>query len=232
MSEGSVTIPQSPLVVGSVDSLKQLARLQPDGLEGLCDLLEVRLDGMGSDLDALEIELDRFRDVALLLTARCASQGGLTGMSAARRADLLLALSSRASWIDVELESFDEMEDAIHRIRCNGVGLILSHHDFQQTPVEDAIRQLVDLGEEADIIKLAFHHNSVEDMIRCTNILRNSNHPMAMMGMGKLAPVSRLLYAQHGSLLNYGYLGDGPTAPGQWPAGLLREAITALEPIA
>ena len=45
------------------------------------------------------------------------------------------------------------------------------------------------------------------------------------MGMGPLAPASRLLAAQCGSLLNYGYLGTGSTAPGQWPARLLKEAL-------
>ena len=52
-----------------------------------------------------------------------------------------------------------------------------------------------------------------------------------MMGMGELAAVSRLLYAQHGSLLNYGYLGSEPTAPGEWSAELMKRAILALEPI-
>ena len=55
---------------------------------------------------------------------------------------------------------------------------------------------------------------------------------MSMMGMGELAPASRLLYAQHGSLLNYGYLGEEPTAPGQWPAILLKEAISNIESLA
>ena len=93
------------------------------------------------------------------------------------------------------------------------------------------MQRLVDLSEEADIVKLAVQHNSVEDFTRCTRILQRNDHPMSMMGMGELAPVSRLLYAQHGSLLNYGYLGDEPTAPGQRRAKLLKEAIQALTPV-
>ena len=45
------------------------------------------------------------------------------------------------------------------------------------------------------------------------------------MGMGPLAPASRLLAAQLGSVLNYGYLGSEPTAPGQWSARFLKEAV-------
>ncbi len=49
--------------------------------------------------------------------------------------------------------------------------------------------------------------------------------------MGPLAAVSRLLCAQCGSVLNYGYLGKEATAPGQWAAGALKEAIARLEPL-
>ena len=49
------------------------------------------------------------------------------------------------------------------------------------------------------------------------------------MGMGVLAPVSRLLCAQSGSLLNYGYIGQTLTAPGQWDSLRLKQAIANLE---
>ncbi|MBT8038551.1 MAG: type I 3-dehydroquinate dehydratase [Verrucomicrobiae bacterium] len=231
MIETNVTIPQTPLVVGSVATLNHLACLQPVELPSLCDILEIRLDGMAGHMEALEIELDRFKDFPLLFTARCVAEGGLTALSAKDRSDLLLAVADRASWIDVELASFDDMTEAIHRIRCHDVGLILSYHNFEKTPAEFEMQRLVDLSEEADIIKLAVRHHSVDDFARCTRLLQRNDHPMSIMGMGELAPVSRLLYAQHGSLLNYGYLGDEPTAPGQWPAKLLKDAIAALDPI-
>ncbi len=231
MIEHSVTIPPTPLVVGSVASLNHLACLQSVELPSLCDVLEIRLDGMADHMDALEMELDRFKDFPLLFTARCAEEGGLSELSATERSDLLLAVADRATWIDVELASFNDMTEAIHRIRCHEVGLILSYHNFDNTPAEFEMQRLIDLSEEADIIKLAVRHHSVDDFVRCTHILQRNDHPMSIMGMGELAPVSRLLYAQHGSLLNYGYLGEEPTAPGQWPAKLLKEAIAALKPI-
>jgi 3-dehydroquinate dehydratase len=43
--------------------------------------------------------------------------------------------------------------------------------------------------------------------------------------MGALAPESRVRCAHAGSVLNYGYIGQAPTAPGQWTAAALREAI-------
>lgn len=230
MTERTVTIPESPQVVGSVASLNQLACVQPVELPALCDILEIRLDGMSGHMDALMLELDRFTDFPLLFTARCMDEGGVENLDASERADLLLRVAEHATWIDVELASFEQMQQSIHKVRCHEVGLILSYHNFEQTPAEFEMQRLIDLSEEADIVKIAVQHNSVEDLARCTRILQRNDHPISMMGMGELAAVSRLLYAQHGSLLNYGYLGGEPTAPGQWPAGLLKKAIAALEP--
>ena len=231
MSNQTISIPQSPLVVGSVQSLNQLACLQPVELQGLCDILEVRLDGMHSHIDTLNIELDRFGDFPLIFTARSPSEGGLTELSASDRSALLAEVSKRATWLDVELASYDEMKDTVHQIRSEGVGVIFSYHNFTETPQTSQLQDIVDLAGQADIIKIAVQHNQASDLTRCVEILQNNHHPMSMMGMGPLAPVSRLLYAQHGSLLNYGYLGNTETAPGQWPAELLRSTIATLEPI-
>ncbi|MBK1831594.1 type I 3-dehydroquinate dehydratase [Verrucomicrobiaceae bacterium R5-34] len=231
MSARQVTIPDQPLVVGSVASLNHLACLQPIELPEQCDLLEVRLDAMVGHEEALMIELDRFKNFPLLFTARAVSEGGLVALSAEERSELLLSVADRATWIDVELASYDSMRDAIHEIRLKEVGLILSYHNFEETPEEYSLQRTVELAEEADIVKLAVMHREVDDFARCTRVLRRNDHPMSLMGMGPLGAVSRLLYAQHGSLLNYGYLGDTPTAPGQWPAKMLKQAIAALEPI-
>ena len=230
-SQRQVTIPERPLVVGSVASLNHLACLQPVELPSQCDILEIRLDGMAEHREALEIELDRFKDFPLLFTARSAAEGGLAVLSLAERAELLMSVADRATWIDVEMTSYDDLAQTIHRIRSRNVGLILSYHNFDETPEEFEMQRLINLSEEADIIKLAVYHKSVKDFPLCTSLLQRSSHPLSVMGMGPLAPVSRLLYAQYGSLLNYGYLGNEPTAPGQWHAKLLKEAIAALEPM-
>ena len=55
--------------------------------------------------------------------------------------------------------------------------------------------------------------------------------PIAVMGMGPMGPVSRLLYSQLGSCLVYGYLGEEETAPGQWHVSLIKETLRRLGPI-
>lgn len=47
------------------------------------------------------------------------------------------------------------------------------------------------------------------------------------MGMGRFGKISRLLLAQSGSILNYGYL-DRPNASGQWEATLLKKRLAEI----
>ncbi len=51
--------------------------------------------------------------------------------------------------------------------------------------------------------------------------------PLSVMGMGRFGKISRLLLAQAGSILNYGYL-DRPNASGQWEARLLKCRLAEL----
>ena len=51
--------------------------------------------------------------------------------------------------------------------------------------------------------------------------------PLSVMGMGRFGKISRLLLAQAGSVLNYGYL-DRPNASGQWEARLLKSRLAEL----
>jgi len=51
--------------------------------------------------------------------------------------------------------------------------------------------------------------------------------PLSVMGMGTYGKVSRLVLAQAGSCLNYGYLGAA-NASGQWPVAALKARIAEL----
>ena len=81
----------------------------------------------------------------------------------------------------------------------------------------------------ADIAKCAFTLEAPSDFQRIAEALEDAPLPLSIMGMGTLAPASRLFATHLGSILNYGYLGESATAPGQWPANLLREAISYSE---
>ena len=92
-----------------------------------------------------------------------------------------------------------------------------------------AAAKALDAGAAA--FKAAARLHGPGDLARLAEFqLRDHGLPVATMGMGPLAPVSRLLCAQCGSVLNYGFLGSRPTAPGQWDAATLRHAVRKLEP--
>jgi 3-dehydroquinate dehydratase-1 len=96
--------------------------------------------------------------------------------------------------------------------------------------LEAAAQQARAAGAAA--FKVAARVDSPADVARLAEFQRSDQGlPLATMGMGPLAPVSRLLCAQYGSVLNYGYLGETPTAPGQWDCGLLKQAIARLAPL-
>jgi 3-dehydroquinate dehydratase len=129
--------------------------------------------------------------------------------------------------------------------------VVASHHDFHGFDPA-AIREILsqaqapgdgprvfssppshDPSAQARIAKAAVTLSSASDLSHFEALAAEfAGTSFSLMGMGRYAQVSRLLAAQHGSLLNYGYLGNEPTAPGQWPARLLKQAIAATPRVA
>jgi 3-dehydroquinate dehydratase-1 len=171
--------------------------------------------------------------IPLLFTARRGDEGGSGDLSAAARSTLLESALDHAACIDIEVASIPEMTELLEILMFRGIPWIASFHDFgklsDSAVLADAALQAVDAG--AAVFKVAAMLHSPADMARLADFqLADHGIPVATMGMGPLAPVSRLLCAQCGSVLNYGYLGETPTAPGQWDAGSLKQAIARLAP--
>ena len=219
-----------PVVVGSVASVSALREAEHLGAAAGCDWLELRVDGLLQELSPEELQSIR-SPWPILLTVRDSREGGLYDFSSVKeRARLAHQLLPLASAVDWEVEYMKEAPELIAAAKSAGVPVIASAHDFQQTPdfslLQEKERYARELG--ADIVKFAFRLQRAEDMLVGVELLRQRSGPMAVMGMGELGAVSRLLYAQHGSCLVYGYIGDAPTAPGQWSAHQFRRALARL----
>lgn len=222
---GSFTRPQ---IIGSINSIEQLPEFSQLGEH--CDIVEFRLDQLVMESSkAVQAAIESTANVIpVLITARCKAEGSEYDLSSEQRASLLKKFSSHASLFDTEIASAEAMQHSIQELKQQGLQLVLSAHDFQSTPAPSILREKIQLAHKygADIAKFAVFHNSLADLHSAAHLMQDCfSTPVAMMGMGDLAPVSRVLFAQLGSVLNYGYLGDTPTAPGQWPAKLLKEAI-------
>lgn len=223
-----------PHVVGSIGGYAELRALSSRRWKGECDLLEIRLDLLAGDKNALDSAPWRvFQDIPILFTARRIEEGGALPLAAEERMALLEAVLDDAALIDVEIASIPEMGNLLELAKNRGIPWIASFHDFGEVPenrvLADAALRAKQAGAAA--FKLAARVHGPADVARLAEFqLTDHGIPVATMGMGPLAPVSRLLCAQCGSVLNYGYLGETPTAPGQWDAGSLKAAVAKLEP--
>ena len=108
--------------------------------------------------------------------------------------------------------------------------MIVSEHHFKTPPTTARLRQTLRRARAAgaDICKLAARADTPAALAQLLAVFsRRPALPLSVMGMGTFGKISRLLLAQAGSVLNYGYL-DQPNASGQWEAVLLQKRLAEL----
>jgi 3-dehydroquinate dehydratase type I len=225
--------PAHPRVVGSFGNANSLSSSRLSGLTDACDLVEVRLDLLeaeGALRDARPWE--HLKGFPLLFTARRGDEGGAGDLGATKRMALLEAVLDEASLVDLELVSAGEMAAVRAAMRERGIPWVASWHDFEGRP--DSFERIPAMAEEAAragaaCFKAAVRLHEAADVDRLVDLFsRVDVLPLSLMGMGPLATESRLRCAAAGSVLNYGYLGDAPTAPGQCSAAELKAGVSAL----
>ena len=221
-------------VVGGFGGIEDLLAAAAESVSEQCDVAEIRLDLIADDAMSDESPPWRhLRGLPLLFTARRGDEGGHGGLDAATRMRLLESAIEDAACVDVEVASIGEFRKLLEIVRGQQLPWVASFHDFAKLPERAVLESKAATAREAGAaaFKVAAFLRSPEDLA-CLAEFQLADHgiPVATMGMGPLAPVSRLLCAQCGSVLNYGYLGGKPTAPGQWSAGFLRQAIGRLAP--
>ncbi len=214
-----------PQVIGAVHSpaaLRRALRIQP----GDVDFLEIRVDSFAPDPAPLLRALPRLR-VPLIITVRHPAEGGLHRLGLPRRRELFAQFLPFAALIDIELRSCAALAATITDARARGLRVIVSEHHFKTTPTTARLRQSIRRARAAgaDICKLAALADTPAALARLLALFsRRPPLPLSVMGMGRYGKISRLLLAQAGSVLNYGYL-DQPNASGQWEAVLLQKRL-------
>ena len=224
--------PGSPLTVGSFGDAATLRTALPGPLCGACDLVEIRLDLLVAEGFEPNRRLwSHLEDIPLLFTARRREEGGALASTADERRAWLETCLGDAAAIDLEVASLAEMAGTVEILAARDIPLVASFHNFNELPAISELAGHLETARAAgaSVFKAAAKLHSPADLAALA-AFQQADHglPKALMGMGPLAPVSRLLCAQYGSVLNYGYLGQTPTAPGQWSAARLKDAIAAL----
>ena len=211
--------PPTPDVVGIVDSM-QARRIAARLGSGTLDVFEWRADCLPgiSSLPAAALPW--------ILTVRHPAEGGAGNLSAHARENLFLRLLPGAACVDIELRSMKAMRRVLAEAASRSITVIASFHDFRTTPssakLREAAARAADSG--AQIFKVATLTKTPRDIARLLELFSGSSLPLAVMGMGPLGRSSRLLFADCGSVLNYGWL-HRPNAPGQWSALELKKML-------
>ncbi len=220
-----------PTVVAAVNSWDLWKSLNGRDLSNQCDWVELRVDGLPAELSPTQV-MEYRPQMPLLITVRSQAEGGLRPMTDAERFSLMRAYLPYAKALDIEAAVIDQCPDIIAEAKAAGIIIIASSHDFQLTPGIEYLREQEKKAREcgADIVKFAFRLNEAADIQTGVELFGKATEPLAVMGMGPLGPVSRLLYSQLGSCLIYGYIGDEEAAPGQWHVSLIKNTLFSLPP--
>ncbi|TRN04012.1 type I 3-dehydroquinate dehydratase [Sulfolobus sp. F1] len=125
--------------------------------------------------------------------------------------------------IDVELRSVkqsDIFQEVVKNAKNNGVGVILSYHNFKLTPSMDELRRIVEEENyyDANVLKITTMISDVKDLLTLINLTYETRNklkkPLIFIGMGNLGKISRILNVAFGNDIVYSHIGNS-TAPGQ-----------------
>lgn len=207
-----------------------------EALRGGAEIIELRVDAM-DDLAAVEAFLKAPRACPIILTIRSSAEGGgWDGDDAARIALIERLGLLQPGFIDVELATWERSANLRQKIelvaarerpsaRPGAVStdrerntLILSHHDFRETPRDlAAVFDRLEAGG-APIIKAAFAARDAADAVRVLEQLhtRAARVSLVALAMGDAGLASRVLARKLGAFLTFAAPRRGAeSAPGQ-----------------
>jgi 3-dehydroquinate dehydratase type I len=190
------------------------------------DLFELRLDRLAGIADWVEEVLPRLRR-PLIITARDPREGGANKLRLRQRRDLLARFLNHADYIDVELRSAFALLTSFGLATNKNVRRIISFHNFKSTSKSKVLKAKAHNAKAlgADIFKLATRTDTPMELGRLLDFMTNSDVdlPLAVMGIGKLGAISRILLARAGSVLIYASVGAVSDVEGQLSLEQLRE---------
>ena len=193
-----------PRVVGVIASRADLERAVR--MRRPPDLFELRLDRLAGMADEVEKALPRLR-TPLIITARDPHEGGANKLRLRQRRDLLARFLNHADYIDVELRSARALHALLANAKTKKVRQIISFHDFKSTPSARilAAKARQARSDGADIFKVATRTDTPMELGRLLEFMTSSRWhlSLAVMGIGKLGAISRVLLARAGSVLIY-----------------------------
>lgn len=237
LGNGAMPAIITPLVgktrAGILEEVAAIVPKKPDLLEWRIDFFEAIGDRRAVIDTALAIR--KAAAIPVLLTRRNASEGGqaLTIDEAAVIAMYVAACEARCvELIDYEMSNASAGIETLRKVsRANGIGMIMSYHDFQMTPdaatLDEKFATAARLG--ADVGKVAVMPRNERDvlaLLAATSRARETHDlPLISMSMGGIGSLSRIMGWAYGSAATFA-VGKGRSAPGQIAIEDLRTALS------
>jgi 3-dehydroquinate dehydratase I len=237
LAQGRLPAVCAPLVGSTADALVEetaaIAEKEPDLIEWRVDFFDAI-----ADTDQVLETAWRIRQAApgipLLFTRRSRREGGQP-IDLAEDAVLELyhavCKSGLVALVDYEMGNDADNVNRVRNLtrRC-GVKLVLSYHNFQETPPQAELlsrfRQAAAL--DADVAKVAVMPGRLDDVLTLLNATllatREVNIPVVSMSMAGWGALSRLCGGVFGSALTFA-VGASSSAPGQVPIEDVRAAV-------
>jgi len=191
------------------------------------EMAEIRLDLTGYDLLAIGKVFSHHTPTI----ATCRAE---TTSYSIQKSRLLKAIESGAKYVDIEVEVPDEKcHDIIEYARQNNCKVILSYHNFTETP---GMLDLFTIADEcfqrgADIAKIATMVNKPEDNARLI-ALYSLGKPVVSLGMGEMGKISRIIAPLMGAEFTFAAPDNGAsTAPGQIKYSEMKKVLDSIEKI-
>jgi 3-dehydroquinate dehydratase/shikimate dehydrogenase len=192
--------------------------------------LEFRLDYLEKPLLALPRFKQFFEDntaATAIATCRRAALGGkFAGNVAAEMEVLSKAAAAGFHIVDLELESAESLKKGdLQKLRDTGIGLIVSHHDFNATKDLDGIYKRIE-PFAPDFVKIVPTAKALVDNVTLIRFLERMNDHTNIIGicMGDAGIISRVLGVRAGSAFTFAAATPGEeTGPGQIAARTLLE---------
>lgn len=198
--------------------------------EAPLDIIEWRADFFNDVQDILRVKetLRDIRkilcDIPILFTFRSKNEGGEKSIDVEyyKRLNQCVAEEKIVDLIDVELFTGDNIvRDIIEKCHENGIKVILSNHDFENTPKKEEIltrlKKMQLIG--ADIAKIAVMPKEPSDVLELLSATNEMNKrygeiPIITMSMSGIGALSRVAGEIFGSAVTFGAVGKA-SAPGQ-----------------
>lgn len=213
-----------------VDSLKNMV---DESLKNNADFIEIRFDffDRATINDVLEIVLDHKEQA--VFTCRANDEGGKYSGAEQERVTTLRRLAAfRPMLLDVEYNTMKQNEDLQDQFEALNCDVLVSWHDFEQTPSKDElVNQMNKMKEYGNNIKIVTMAKSLNDSISILKLYedaKNSNINLVAFCMGEHGILSRVLCTFAGARFTYATLGEA-LAPGQLSMKKMRSIYEKLE---